>query len=79
MKQYSKSDRNITGIDTEKAVFMMLEYYEKVKEIFHGFDYSNYNSDSSLERARTIIEGMDFILELDNKENGIKNFILIMF
>ncbi len=76
LKQYSKSDRNITGIDTEKAVFMMLEYYEKVKEIFHGFDYSNYNSDSSLERARTIIEGMDFILELDNKENGIKKLYI---
>ena len=60
LKQYSKSDRNITGIDTEKAVFMMLEYYEKVKEIFHGFDYSNYNSDSSLEKSKNNYRGNGF-------------------
>ena len=72
LKQYSQSDRNVTGIDTEKAVAMMLEYYEIVKEFFHGFDYSKYNSQSPLEKARTIIEGMDFILGLDSEEEGRK-------
>ena len=50
----------------------MFEYYEKVKDIFHGFDYSRYKSESQLERARVIIEGMDFIFNLDNKEIGVK-------
>ena len=72
LKQYSQSDRNVTGIDTEKAVAMMLEYYEIVKEFFHGFNYSKYNSQSPLEKARTIIEGMDFILGLDSEEEGRK-------
>ena len=72
LKQYSQSDRNVTGIDTEKAVAMMLEYYEIVKEFFHGFDYSKYNSQSALEKARIIIEGMDFILGLDSEQEGRK-------
>ena len=72
LKQYSQSDREVTGIDSEKAVAMMLEYYEIVKDFFHGFDYSKYSSQSPLEKARVIIEGMDFILGLDNKENGAK-------
>ncbi len=72
LRQYSQSDRNVTGIDTERAVALMLEYYQVVKEFFHGFDYSNYNSESSLKRARIIIEGMDFILGLDSVENGRK-------
>ena len=72
LKQYSQSDREVTGIDSDKAVAMMLEYYEIVKDFFHGFDYSKYDSQSPLEKARVIIEGMDFILGLDNKENGAK-------
>lgn len=72
LKQYSQSDRNVTGINTEKAVAAMLEYYEVVREFFHGFDYSKYKSESALDRARIIIEGMDFILGLDSEEEGRK-------
>lgn len=76
LKQYSQSDRNITGIDNEKAVSMMFEYYEIVKEFFHGFNYSDYKSESALKRARIIVEGMDFILGLDSEENGKKKIFI---
>ncbi len=50
----------------------MIEHYEIVKEIFHHFDYSKYKSSSALERARIIIEGMDYILGFENDDPGIK-------
>ena len=50
----------------------MIEHYEIVKEIFHHFDYSKYKSSSALDRARVIIEGMDYILGFENDEPGIK-------
>lgn len=72
LRQYTPSDQKTTGINTEKAVALMIEYYEIVKEIFHQFDYSKYKSNSPLDRARVIIEGMDYILGLENNESGIK-------
>jgi type I restriction enzyme R subunit len=72
LKQYSSNDKKIVGINTDEAVATMFEYYEKVKDIFHGFDYSRYKNESQLERARVIVEGMDFIFNLDNKEIGTK-------
>lgn len=72
LKQYSSNDKKIVGIDTDEAVATMFEYYEKVRDIFHGFDYSRYKSESQLERARVIVEGMDFIFNLDNREVGVK-------
>lgn len=72
LKQYTPNDQKTTGVDTEKAVSVMIEHYEIVKEIFHHFDYSKYKSDSALDRARGIIEGMDYILGLENNETKIK-------
>ncbi|MGL5316041.1 MAG: type I restriction endonuclease subunit R, partial [Peptostreptococcaceae bacterium] len=72
LRQYTPNDQKCTGVDTEKAVALMIEHYEIVKEIFHHFDYSKYKSSSALERARVIIEGMDYILGFENDEPGIK-------
>lgn len=73
LQQYSQSDRKITGVDTEQVIAIMLEYYEIVKEYFHGFDYSRYKNESALEKARIIVEGMDYILGKD--EHVKKEFI----
>ncbi|MGL4997542.1 MAG: type I restriction endonuclease subunit R, partial [Cetobacterium sp.] len=72
LKQYTANDQKCAAVDTEKAVSVMIEHYEIIKEIFHHFDYSKYKSNSSLDRARVIIEGMDYILGLENDEPGIK-------
>ena len=72
LKQYTPNDQKTTGVDTEKAVALMIEHYEIVKEIFHHFDYSKYKSSSALDRARVIIEGMDYILGLEKDEPGTK-------
>ena len=39
LSQYSKSDQAKTGVDEREAVAVMLEKYEVVRDIFHGFDY----------------------------------------
>ncbi len=39
LAQYSKPDQDKTGIDEAEAVAVMLEKYEIVRDMFHGFDY----------------------------------------
>lgn len=72
LKQYTPNDQKTTGIDTEKAVTLMLEHYEIVKEIFNHFDYSGYKSDNRVDRFKSIIEGMDYVLGLENNDIGTK-------
>ena len=40
LANYTEGDRDETGIDKEQAVEKMLEKYEVVAAMFHGFDYS---------------------------------------
>ncbi|MGL6064257.1 MAG: type I restriction endonuclease subunit R [Fusobacteriaceae bacterium] len=72
LKQYTPNDQKTAGVDTEKAVAIMKEHYEIVKEIFHKFDYSNYKNESALDRAKVIIQGMDFIFGVEQNEKGTK-------
>ena len=62
LKQYTNTDRQNTGIDTDVAVAVMLEKLEILRDMMHGYDYSKYMGNSQVERIRTIIGGMDFIL-----------------
>lgn len=71
LKQYTNTDRQNTGIDTDVAVAVMLEKLEILRDMMHGYDYSKYMGNSQVERMRTIVGGMDFILgkkEEDQKE-----------
>jgi len=71
LNQYTSNDRDNTGIDTNVAIAIMLEKLEILKDMMHGFDYSNYMGSSQVERIRTIVGGMDFVLgkpEQDQKE-----------
>ncbi|MGL5088097.1 MAG: type I restriction endonuclease subunit R, partial [Cetobacterium sp.] len=72
LKQYTPNDQKTAGVDTDKAVALMQEHYEIVKEILHGFDYSDYKKESPLDRAKIIIKGMDFVLGLEHDEKGTK-------
>lgn len=71
LNQYTNSDRQNTGIDTNVAIAIMLEKLEILKDMMHGFDYSKYMGKSQVERIRAIVGGMDFVLgkpEKDQKE-----------
>lgn len=66
LSYYSESDRQETAIPQDQAVSVMLEKYEVVKALFHGFDYQNYFDGTPGQRTQTISAATDFILGLDD-------------
>lgn len=71
LNQYTNSDRQNTGIDTDVAVSLMLEKLDILQDMMHGFEYSKYMGHSQADRMRAIVGGMDFVLgktEEDQKE-----------
>lgn len=59
--QYSQADRRQAGIDEAEAVAVMLEKYEVVRAMFHGFDYSAGLTGTPQERLAVIAEAIDWI------------------
>ena len=68
LKQYTDSDKENTGIDTDAAVAVMQEKLEVLRGMFHGFDYSPYMGTSQAARIRAITGGMNFVLGLEEKQ-----------
>jgi type I restriction enzyme R subunit len=58
---YSKSDRDKAGIDQAEAIAVMLDKYDIVKTMFHGFDYDCALTGSNDERLLTLANAIDFI------------------
>ena len=63
LADYTQADRNDTGIPQEQAVAVLMEKYEIVTAILHGFDYSKFLNGTPQERLAVIPAGMQFILE----------------
>jgi type I restriction enzyme R subunit len=72
LSDYTERDRDMTGIPQEEAVAIMLEKYEIVSSMLHGFDYSKFFSGSPAERLTVIKEAMEHILLQDE---GRKRFM----
>jgi len=71
LSQYTVSDQKTTGIDPQVAIDLMLEKYEQIQRILHGFDYSDYLTGKASQRIQSIVSGVNFILgkdESDKKE-----------
>ncbi|OOR18831.1 type I restriction endonuclease subunit R [Bacillus cereus] len=79
LKQYTDSDKENTGIDTDAAVAVMQEKLEVLRGIFHGFDNSSYMGESQVARIRAITGGMNFVLGLEEKQQKeFKQFAIEM-
>src|SRR3989338_8925272 len=50
LQQYSKSDQEKTGVNTTQAVAVMMEKYEIVRDMYHGFDYKPALTGTTQER-----------------------------
>ena len=72
LAQYTKSDQQGTGIPIDQALEVLLEKYEIVQNLLHGFDYSKFFTGTASQRIGAIPAAMDFILE---KENGQARFV----
>jgi type I restriction enzyme R subunit len=73
LSQYTPSDRKTAGIDPQIAIDLMVEKYEQIKGILHGFDNSDYIEGSASQRMDCIVRGVDFILGKD--EDDKKEFL----
>jgi type I restriction enzyme R subunit len=60
--QYSGSDQRQAGIDEAEAVALLLEKYEVVKAIYHGFNYVRGLAGSPHERLIVLAEAIEWIL-----------------
>ncbi len=68
LRDYSPSDQEITGIDEREAIAVMLEKYEVVKGMFHGFDYLRGLKGSPNERLAVMAEAVEWILNKQYEE-----------
>jgi type I restriction enzyme R subunit len=66
LSEYSERDRGQAGIPKDLAVSVLLEKYEVVKAMFHGFDYSPFFRGAAQERVRVVPAAMEHILTQDD-------------
>ena len=59
--QYSGSDQRQAGIDEAEAVAVLLEKYEVVKAMYHGFDYTRGLAGTPHERLIVLAEAIEWI------------------
>ncbi|MBF0554392.1 MAG: type I restriction endonuclease subunit R [Nitrospirae bacterium] len=69
---YTQEGKEAPTVKQEEAVSVMLEKYELVRAMYHGFDYSGYFTDKVKDKAEIAGKAMDHILE---SENGKKRYL----
>lgn len=75
LAEYSESDRTETGIPQEEAVAIMLEKYEVVRGLFHGFDYSIAFRGTPLERLSIIPPAIEHVLKQENGKDRCLKYV----
>ena len=61
--QYSGSDQRQAGIDEAEAVAVLVEKYEIVKTMYHGFDYARGLEGTPHQRLVVLAEAIEWILD----------------
>ena len=67
LQQYSKSDQENTGVDEAQAIAVMMEKYEVVRDMYHGFNYALAMSGTPQERLAMMAGAIEWILDLQQK------------
>ena len=68
LDQYSREDQEYVGIAEAEAVAVMLEKYEIVRDMFHGFDYRTGLTESPQERLVALAGAIEWVLEMQQRE-----------
>ena len=66
--QYSRDDRRHAGIDEAEAVAVMLEKYEIVRDMLHGFDYRTGLTGAAQERLAALAGAIEWVLDMQQRE-----------
>ncbi len=67
LQQYSKNDQENTGVDEAQAIAVMMEKYEVVRDMYHGYDYASAMGGTSQERLVMMAGAIEWILDLQQK------------
>jgi len=67
LQQYSKNDQENTGVDEAQAIAVMMEKYEVVRDMYHGFDYASAVGGTPQERLAMMAGAIEWILDLQQK------------
>lgn len=67
LQQYSKNDQENTGVDEAQAIAVMMEKYEVVRDMYHGYDYVSAMSGTPQERLSMMAGAIEWILDLQQK------------
>ncbi|MGE0294773.1 MAG: type I restriction endonuclease subunit R [Hyphomonadaceae bacterium] len=68
LADYTQSDRDKTGIDEEEAVAALMERYDVVRGIFHGFDYRPGIDGAPRARLACLAGAIDWALRWQEQE-----------
>ena len=68
LSQYSRDDQKHAGIDEAEAVAVLLEKYEIVSDMFHGFDYRSGLTGSPQERLAALAGAIEWVLDMHQRE-----------
>ena len=68
--RYSRDDRRHAGIDESQAVAVMLEKYEIVSAMFHGFDFRKGLIGSPQDRLAALAGAIEWVLDLQQRESA---------
>ncbi|MCI3280409.1 type I restriction endonuclease subunit R [Synechococcus sp. PCC 6717] len=63
LRDYSPLDQGQVGIDEQEAIALMLEKYDVVRAMFHGFNYQRGLVGTPQERLAVMAEAIEWILE----------------
>ena len=66
--QYSRDDRRHAGIDEAEAVAVMLEKYEIVSDMLHGYDYRTGLTGAAQERLAALAGAIEWVLGMQQRE-----------
>jgi len=64
---YSPGDRDKTGIDESQAIAVLLEKYEVVRDMYHGFDYLSALNGTAQERMMMMASAIEWVLDMQQK------------
>ncbi|RYM70074.1 type I restriction endonuclease subunit R [Serratia liquefaciens] len=67
LQQYSRNDQENTGVDEAQAISVMIEKYEIVRDMYHGYDYASAMAGTPQERLAMMAGAIEWILDLQQK------------
>ena len=72
LQQYSKNDQENTGVDESQAIAVLMEKYEVVRDMYHGFDYASAMGGTPQERLAMMAGAIEWILDMQQKLAAIE-------